>query len=441
MIFLEATLIIFSLAYLWRLTDSRRFPSPQFVLAMFYVGYIYLGYLLMLSDPYYSGLDVIGRAGLLVRLGYLAVLIASMLTFKIKIGTRGNGCYGVISPSLLNDRAGVAILTGFSILACFVYFLTIPVSPLAMMFSDSAEVHFARESATTGMKGFGIFSTFFYVFMPFCWSYLYLKGGRAWAFVFVVNFAALLATGQKSPIVYLLILFLVIEGFKYGRINYAKMLSFSFAAVIALILLVYVQNSHLFDSLDMEAIAGSSFALYKRVFIVGAETIVNYLRVFPEMHDYMAIGSGRPSDQIVYEEIFGSDIVGTVNSVSLSMFYAYTGDIYLSSGLFFLVLVLLFSIPLLIRWLFADGISQFVAIGLYYLLIVKMVVTDWYTLIPDFVMTMTVIAGLFNVIRQFRFVTGTTTRNSIGVSSLSFVASLLMLLYFLQGQAKQALLG
>jgi hypothetical protein len=441
MLFLEAILIIISLAYLWRLTGSRSFPAPQFVLAIFYVGYIYLGYLFMLDDPYYSRQDVLGSVGLLVRLGYLAVIVASILTTKIKIGINGCDFHGVNCLGLLNDKAGVAILTAFSILACFIYFLTIPVSPLVMMFSDPGEVHFSRESATTGMKGFGILSTFFYIFMPFCWSYLYLKGARAWVFVFALNFSTLLATGQKSPIVYFLILFFVVQGLKNGRVNYAKILNYSFASIIALILLVYVQNRHLFDSLDIEAVAGSSYALFRRIFIVGAETIVNYLIVFPGLHDYMAIGSERPSDQIVYENIYGSDIIGTVNSVSLSMFYAYTGNIYLSSGLFFLVLVLLFLVPLLIRWLFVDGTSRFAAVGLYYLLVVKMVVTDWYTLIPDFFMTIMVIAGLFNVIRQVKLGRGTTSGNSLGVSSLSFVVSFLMLLYFLQGQAKQALLG
>jgi hypothetical protein len=54
-------------------------------------------------------------------------------------------------------------------------------------------------------------------------------------------------------------------------------------------------------------------------------------------------------------------------------------------------------------------------------------------------MTMMVMAGFFHVARHLRPFGVSKSINAIGVSSLSFTLSLLILLYFLQGQVKQAL--
>ncbi len=435
MIYFELIYIIFSLVFLWKLTKCEIFPSPQFVLALAYFGYIYLGTLLMLEDDYYKNLDQITDVTLMVRLGWISILAASVFTFKFDVI---NGITDRITYKYFeSDRTGVRILSLICLTISLIYILKIPSHPLTLIFTNTNDVAIARESATVGMKGFDVYSNFLYNLMPFCWIYFYLTGkNRFWIFVLIVNLFASLATGQKSPIIFLLISYIIAKRFKFGRTNYASIVIIFFTAILTLVILVYLQNKHLFDSLNLDALTSSGAALYRRFFMVGPGTLLNYFQVFPNIHDFLFFGGGHlPSDQIVHNEIYGDEIRGTVNSISLALFYAYTGNIYLSNLIFVFILIIVFILPNLIVKLVVDRASVHAAISLYYILLVKMVITDWYTILPIFILNIMVIAGFLNLVFYLKFVKFSANRG-LRVSMPSFVISFLMLAYFTQGQFK-----
>lgn len=435
MIYLELLYILLSLFILWRLTNCNIFPSPQFVLGVAYFAYIYLGFLLMLQDEHYQELNSLKDVAVMVRLGWISILAASIFTFKFKVSIKS------VTPVNLryykSDEKGVNVLTCICLAISVIYILQIPSHPLGIIYSDSSLLAESRESATVGVKGFDVYSNVLYNLLPFCWLYLYLSKKKSiWLYVLLFNLFATLATGQKSPIIYLLIGYSFAHGIKNGKIDYYGIFIKFIISTIMLIALVYLQNKHLFDGLNLDAITGSSVGLFRRVFMVGPTTILNYFQVFPNMHDFLHIGGTHlPSDQLVYNEIFNDGINGTVNSISLSILYAYTGDIYLSNLIFLFILILLFMLPNLIGRFIADDIAMHSVMCLYYILIFKMVITDWYTIIPIFILNTMVIVGFLNIIFQLKYVKFNAGRE-IRIGSLYYIISILLLMYFSQGQAK-----
>lgn len=393
----------------------------------------------MQMDENYLSLDVFESLGLIIRLGFLSIIFATFLTRK----TNAKWFFSIYKEKTIehSDFKGVKILLLFSVFISLLYLITIvEENPIKKMFFDSGALAFARESATTNSKYFGFTSIIMYNIMPFTWIYFYFRGvDRTWLYVALLNFLSLMATGQKSPIIYLLLSYANSRGIKYGNIKYLKLLSMALFSFIILVIIVYLQNSHLFDGLDLNSITQSSAGLFHRIFMIGPAMIIDYLNVFPAMHEFIGFGnSNLPSDRIVYQELYGYDIKGTANTVSLGMLYAQTGSLYITSVLFSLIMAIVFLIPRLINLIYFDSVTKISLFSFYYLLLLKLVITDWYTLVPSFFLLLFVIAGFLNLsyINKNASVYTIKIRGNL----ITFMISLGALLYFAQGQLRVFLL-
>ncbi len=437
----ELILAIYCIRYIWLRTASKMFPSPQFIFAFAYFAYIYFGYILMHWDPYYMDLEGFKSVGVLIRIGFISIVIASLLTFRLKSTryvlyinpmnsqeNKSNNSWNIFFYTILGFAfIGVAIL----------YLAVIPANPLRSLLDNSALLDFDREAATTGFKSFGFYSNVFYNLMPLCWLSLYVLGERRyWKIIFLVNVLVTLATGQKSPIVYILILFILANGIRKKEFSYVTAIKFGLIAFLILILIVLLQNMHIYYVLDMDAIYHSISGLSRRVFYVGPLTLFNYFQTFPAYHPFlMDEAASMPSDQIVYRSIYGTQIQGTVNTVSLGIFYAWTGNIITTSILFFILTVCIFCIPMLFKFFSSDaGLyrSTYIAYGL---LLIKLVITDWYTLIPFFILSFFVMSGLNHLMYQIIMVVLNGSFR-MRCNKFAFIVTVISLAYFIQGQVK-----
>ena len=428
--------------FVWQKTNCREYPSPQFVLLVGYFFYYYMGVIINYEDPDFRDLAHFEDLVWLTRSGFIIIFFCSLITKDWKTlsvnyyhlrFTQASGSADRWLAKHLYPLAGVAVFISLW------YLLIIPVQPILVMFSDSSGLNEAREAVTTGMKNFGFFSNFFNEYIPFIWVLLFLSGKRsAGNFVLVVNLFVLLSTGQKSPILYMLILYVFTEGFLNKRFEYSKTIKYVFISFFVLTLLVYTQNAHLFGGLNWDAVSQSLGGLVRRIFFVGSETVLGYLTTFPDSHPFLIESeTSIPADKIVYQTMIGLDIDGTMNSNSLAFFYGWFGNKYLASALYFLVVMLFLATPYIVSLFVLPKLLQIAAFLLFNLLLVKFNITDWYTIYGVFVLACLVLNGLFIITKTCVFSLNETMMHQTTVWSA--ILSCLMFLYFFQGQVRSFL--
>lgn len=425
--------------YIWKRTNCHFFPSPQFILVVGYFFYYYLGLILNHNEPFISGSEYSADLVWLTRSGFLVIFLASVITknwqtlqfgyYRDKFFTHAR----VDDIWLFKHLYPLWALMTFII---FTYLSIIPVQPVVVMVTNPSGLLEARESVTVSFNNFGFFSNFFNEFIPITWMLLLLHGKRvAGISLLLLNLYVLLSTGQKSPIVYILILYILSVSFIKGQIDYRQSIRYGLAAFSALIILVYYQNAHLLGVLNWEAVSLSITALVRRVFFIGPETVLGFLTTFPDSHPFLfGADTNIPADKIVYRTIVGSTIDGTMNSNSLAFFYAWFGNKYIASILYFLTVMLFFVTPLLLAKLSFPKNLSVVSFLIFNLLLVKFNITDWYTIYFIFVLSLVSINGMLLITRFIFNISATDIIYRTSV--VSAVMSVLMFLYFLQGQIK-----
>ncbi|QPL47218.1 hypothetical protein IT895_05430 [Halomonas sp. A40-4] len=430
-------MIIISLSLVWRLTGCGIFPSPQFVLLFSYFSYIYLGYLLMLGDPTYNSIAEFGAVGVLIRLGYAAIFLASLATSFIRSTLYYQYLGAVNMNSPVPARLFYSVLALAMIMVAAIYIYLMPANPLKAMLTDSSSVTYARQAVTTDMKNFGVFSNVFYYFMPLVWLSLYFIGrNHLWFVLLVVNLIVVLATGQKAPIVYIIAMFTLAHGLRKGKFSYKFAFSVGVLVLFLLVMLVFLKNFNFYSGVSVDALLASVRGLIKRIFYVGPITLLNYYQTFPNYHPFLSeVVTSIPSDQIVYSHIYGDQYRGTVNTVSLGLFYAWSGSVVFSAFLMFLFSVCVFSIPVFFRYLIPDPALLKSVYVTYCFLMVKFVLTDWRTLVPIFILSFLVVSGLNHI--WFHLVQGAVKGNFyIRGNAFAILIALLALSYFTQGQLR-----
>lgn len=432
--------MVISLALIWRLTRCGIFPSPQFIFVFSYFGYIYIGYLLMLGDLNYSGMEGFNAVGTLIRLGYVAIFMAALAT--VFFGpTRYDRYFGPVAlPNQSVTRLFYSGLACVMIIVAVTYLYLMPANPIKAMLTDSSSVAYARQAVTTDMKNFGVFSNIFYNFMPLVWLSLYFLGkNRLWLLLLLANFVVVFATGQKAPIVYITAMFALAHGLRNGTFSYKLAFFFGIFLLVLLVTLVFLQNFNVSTGINTDDLLASISALLRRVFYVGPTTLINYFQTFPSYHPFLSeVSASVPSDQIVYRNIYGDHLRGTVNTVSIGLFYAWSGNVFVSAFLMFLLSICVFCLPVVFRYVVPDPALLKAVYVTYCFLMVKLVLTDWYTLVPIFILSFIVVSGLSHI--WFNTLQGALKRNfKIRVHAFAFFLSLLALAYFTQGQLRTLL--
>ncbi|MBR8842458.1 hypothetical protein [Pseudoalteromonas sp. JC3] len=436
---LDTLLAFLGIVVVWKVTNCKVFPSPQLTLLVGYLLYYYVGVIINHDEPYLRDSEYFDNLVWLTRSGFLAIFIASVITSRWQ-SLNFEYYYNQYKqePDIAEEWLGPHLIPLSILMLALVvlYLLIIPVQPLIIMFTDPSNLIYAREAATVGLSSFAFFSNFFYDFMPLIWVMLFLTGRVKWAyFLLFANLIVLLSTGQKSPVVYVLIVFLCTTGFLRGNFNYAKTFRLFLFAFFILVAIVYIQNAHLFSGLDLESISSSMDGLIRRTFFVGPDSVVGYLSTFPDYHPFIIDSqTDVPPDKIVYQKVYGLDVEGTMNSNSLAFFYGWYGDKHIASVLYFSVIMLFFMTPFLLSFLKAPKTLSVAIFLLFYLLIVKFNITDWYTIYFVFILPFMVINGLL-ILTKFTLNLGSGTI-SYSTTYFSVVVSVLMLLYFLQGKVK-----
>jgi hypothetical protein len=440
---LDLLLALIAIYIIWRLTDCRTFPSPQFMMLIGFFLYFYLGVILNASDEYFIRETQAENVILITRLGFLGVFAAALITSKWK--TLQFSYYQNLysQPDSSDDnwtKKNIKVLAIMMIFLVILFLLLIPAQPLKIMFTTPSQLGYAREAVTANFKYFGFFSNFFYNIMPLIWIALFLSKKKKFALLLLMlNFVAVLSTGQKSPVVYTLVLYLCTIGFINGKFNYKKTMFFALLSFVFLVAVVFLQNAHLFSGFSFESIESSANGLLRRIFFVGPKTFLNYFDTFPSGHPFLIDQSSSLSaHRIVYENIYGLEIKGTVNSTSLIFFYGWFGNIYLASVLYFMTCLLFFSTPFILSKFHASKYllaANYIAI---YLLMIKFNITDWYTIYFAFTLSFFILHGLTYITRfLFYFRGGAVICRG---SYFSVLVSILMCLYFIQGQLKGLLL-
>ena len=436
---IDLFLAVGCIVYVWRRTNCRFYPSPQFILIAVYFLYYYLGLIISYREPWVNESEYFSDLVWMIRAGFLAIFAASVLTRNWRT-LRFDYYRDRFFDKARSDDAWLSkhlyplwIVMAFVI---FIYLLLIPVQPIQVMFTNPAGMVEARELVTVGFDNYGFFSNFFEHFVPITWLLLLLYGRRvAGTTLLLLNLFVLLSTGQKSPVVYVLFLYALLIGFMRGKIAYKQNIQLGLLAAFILVAMVYYQNAHLLGSLNWEAISLSAEGLIRRIFFVGPQTVLGFLSTFPDAHPFLlGANTDIPADKIVYQAVIGLDVDGTMNSNSLAFFYAWFGNRYIALAMYFFIIMFFFITPWLLTKLSFPRNLAITGFLLFNLLLVRFNITDWYTIYFIFILSLLVVNGLLLITKfLLNLPVGPIVYRA---SVFSAVTSVLTFLYFFQGQLR-----
>lgn len=439
---IDIIFIIFTLRFMFK-NFFKSFPFASFIFLFMFICYIYLGTIIMSFDEYYSTNKYFKELLSLVRVGYLSLLISIVLGhFLIE---RKNIKALVIFQSRQSEYFAVNIIFLFVFFISISYLAFLSENPLKTMMSNPLEVAKIRSAATVELKYFSFFSNFLYFLLPIFFPLFFFLRKKIMAFfTLLVSVILQLSTGQKSPIFYLAILLLITLSLEFKKFNSKKSIALFILGFIFIFLISFSQNMHLLSGLDNESIELVFSGLFRRMFYGGVVPILQYIEYF-SIHGFYGFSNlDVPSDQLVYSYFYPSTgIRGTVNTVSLADFYGRFGNILFSGFLFFL---LSFFFVLLDIFIF-NKIQKPVDAAIYSIFCmtsVKLIITDWYTILPQF---FNLGLWLIGAITLFEFF----VRNIIykdkpdyyfySKNKLYFYLSLIIFFYVTLGQVKGLLLA
>jgi len=159
-------------------------------------------------------------------------------------------------------------------------------------------------------------------------------------------------------------------------------------------------------------------------------------------HYYFNPPSVVPS-KLVYEFVFpNTGIVGTLNTISLANIYAAFGNFYIVFIAFF---SLIFSYFMLDKLIFNNMKTplEFSFYTVYSLVAIQLVITDWYSVIPKFLVLSLSFLGSVYLIESFLFYFASKKKRFLIYTNNKIIGilSIVIFLYFIQGQIRGLLHG
>jgi len=398
----------------------------------------------MYYDDFYSTNPYFKEMVFLVRIGYVSILAGIVLAhFTIKRRPLENV---VINRVRYSEKVAINFVFLFVFIVSVSYLFTLGKNPLKVMFFNPLELANVRSASTVELKYFSFYSNFLYFLLPIFFSIYYFLARKKVAFFILLTAVLLqLSTGQKSPLFYLLILMLISVYLYKKNFRYKKSAMGLFLGLIMIFFITYIQNMHLLNGLNFESIELVWSGLIRRMFYGGVLPILQYAEYFSSVHGFYGFSSlDVPSDQLVFSHFNPyTGIRGTVNTVSLADFYGRFGSAIIAGLLFFLVV---YSIVLLDIVLF-NKIKKPVDAAIYAMFCMttlKLIITDWYTVLPQFFNLSFWLLGAIMIIDFFvRSLVDKSGTNHYFYSKnrLYFCFSVLLFLYVTQGQIKALILA
>ncbi|WP_323592248.1 hypothetical protein [Aliarcobacter butzleri] len=438
---IDIFIIIVTLVLIFSI-EGKKFPFASIVFIVMYIIYIYTGTIMMNYDINIEKNFIFEQLQFIVRGGFFSMLLAYFLSVfllrrKSLIGKENN----LLSNSKKYSFYFISIIV---ILISSIYIFLIPSNPLLTMITNPSNLAYIRESATATLGNFGFFNNFISFFLPMVWLIFLFMNKKVYLYIFLLNLILLMSTGQKSPIVYLLFLLFMAISLKNRNFSYSKSFLVLLLIMISLLIIVILQNWHLLNGISLETFELAWNGLKRRIFYGGVLPISQYLEFFPTyMEHYYLNYPPIPPDQLVYTYAYPeTGIKGTVNTISLGNFYAAFGNKYIVFLLFFL---LSFSIFIMDKILFNKMKDPFwfTIYTVYLLLTIKLVITDWYSIVPQFfILTLSFIGAIY-LIEAFLYKFASNKNRFIVYAENKYFVflSIAIFAYFFQGQIRGLLHG
>lgn len=423
--------------------EGKTFPYASIIFVCLYTIYIYTGTIMMNYDEYIIKDIYYEKLQLLVRLGFLAIVLAYFTVFFV-YKRKKLEFHDFTDNTTQSKKYAFYSISIIVVFISSLYLFVIPTNPLFTMISNPSQLAFVRESVTTTFDNFGFYNKFFSFFLPMVWLVLLFQNKKIYIPLFILNMIILLSTGQKSPIVYLLFLLIIGLSLKNKKFNYKKNIFYLIILIISLLVLVVLQNWHLLSGLSLDSLQLAWNGLQRRIFYGGVLPLKQYIEYFPQImdHYYFSPPEIVPA-KLVYAFAYpDKGIIGTVNTVSLGNLYAAFGNLSVVFILFYLISLLVFSIDRIL-FNYMKNSFEYSAYVMFCLISVKMVITDWYTVIPSFLIHIFAFFGAIFLIEAFFYNFASAKKSFVFYARNKYIGviSILIFLYLFQGQIKGLLLG
>lgn len=438
---IDIFVIMFTVFIVFKL-EARNFPYASVVFIFLYIVYIYSGTIMMYYDENILYSTNFETLQLVVRGGFLSIVLAYVSSYILvrRTSLLSKEC---LKLSISKDYAFYFV----SILVIFIsslYLILIPSNPFIAMIKDPTSLNLIRQQATTTFSSFGFFNNFISFFLPLVWlTFLFMKK-RIYIPLFLLNLLLLMSTGQKSPIVYLIFLLVISISLKNKKFNYKRNVSIFIIIMISLLLIVILQNWHGLAGFSFNNIELAWQGLQRRIFYGGVLPLSQYLEFFPSnMQHYYFDTPDIPPDKLVYAYSYpNTGIIGTVNTISLGNIYAAFGNFYIVFIMFFILSFFIFVIDKIL-FNYMSNPFEFAMYAMYSLLTIKLVITDWYSVVPQFFILSLSFLGAIYFIEAFLFYFASNKKRFIVYSNNKYMVFLAIAIfcYFLQGQIKGLLNG
>lgn len=438
---IDIFIIIITLIAIFRI-EGKKFPFASIIFIVMYIIYIYIGTIMMNYDINIEKNLIFEKLRIMVRGGFFSILLAYFLSvFLLKRKSLTNKENSLFSKSKEYSFYFVSTLI---ILISSIYIFLIPSNPLLIMITNPSSLAYIRESATSTLSSFGFFNNFISFFLPMVWLIFLFMNKKVYLYIFFLNLILLMSTGQKSPIVYLLFLLFMGISLKNRNFSYSKSFLVLLFIMISLLIIVILQNWHLLNGISLETFELAWNGLKRRIFYGGVLPLSQYLEFFPsQMEHYYSNYPVIPPDQLVYTYAYPTTgIKGTVNTISLGNFYAAYGNKYIVFFLFFLLSFSIFTIDKIVFNKMKDPFWLSIY-TMYLLTTIKLVITDWYSILPQFFILVLSFIGAIYLIEAFLYKFASNKNKFVVYAENKYFVflSIAIFAYFFQGQIRGLLHG
>lgn len=377
MFFIETTILLFVLWGVFRLTKASQFPYASFLYVFAYATHIYFGLVCMKHDAQIEKNEIFLTMTYLISLGFMSIICAYLTHYFII--DKPDIKKLIIRPLSQNKLIALILTAIITISIASLYLFKVETNAFLVIFSDSSLLEKARESATYKIDNYAIYSIFIFYFLPIIWLVLYIEGYMVWpTMLFIFNTYLSLSTGQKSPIVYNIIMLILAIAIKNRRFSYSRAFKYGGIVFCAIFALIYAQNRHLFASVSSESLGIVLSGLKNRVLYGGNLSLLDHVYVYPqlEQHFYFQSPLIPPATSVQNVLYSGLDLIGSSNTSSLGGLYAAFGNnLFVYAGIYLISLAVFIS-----DGMFFNRIRTSVGAAIYVvfcLAVIRLAISDW----------------------------------------------------------------
>jgi hypothetical protein len=419
--------LLFFLTRSWRLLDFR------FLFCFLYLIYYRLGFEVATVSYIYSEIRLgqsFQNAYLLDTLFFHLIITIALFSSIGRLGGQG----------YFSSDYEVRYKFNFLYYLTIICLLVTMINSVAVLISSGFNLSEAREVHTNNSWVIDFSSAYLYGFAPFLLFYYNFTCRRKRALlIFLLIAMIFVASGQKFLVLLIVHLFLLSQMIKRKKYNYVMAATGVLSSLPFIVFLVFISNSDILSQVSLQNIAIALDGLFQRLVFVGPMTVVNYFNTFPDFHPFL-LGdlNPKPSDIIVHNYVYGNDLVGTVNSFSFAMIYAYLGNLSLALILTTLIFTVIIFAPFALKPFIKEKVLIATSLAVLLFHMPRLIVTDVVTVLSTPLLALIVFTTTFELFGRLE-----RSRTKVLVLYpkirgviVPVVVLLLGFVYFVQGQIK-----